>query len=80
MSKLSLSAAIIWLPILFYPLDLCGEAIAEDPVRVHLSDQEGNPVTNATMQMQVEPGTVLIGRNDESQTLSFRNDSVQLIQ
>ena len=64
---------LIYLSILLLLFGLTVPAIAEDHVRVYLSDQNGNPVTNATMQMQVEPGTVLIGRDDESQTLSFRH-------
>ena len=64
---------LIYLSIFFLLFGLFGEAIAEDPLRVYLSDQEGNPVTNATMQIQVEPGSVMIGQDDESQRLSFRH-------
>ena len=64
---------LIYLSILLLLFGLTVPAIAEDHVRVYLSDQNGNPVTNATMQMQVEPGSVLIGQDDESQTLSFRH-------
>ncbi len=58
--------------ILFTVLKLSGSvAIGQIHPHVHVTNEQGGAVTNATITMQIEPGAVMTGLSDEEHSLAF---------